>query len=219
MPNDTPESVVTLEAKRSALRKIFDELTREYDKAQKDHNESINKFFVTKADHYESEKKYKLLENMQKELRFAIKPAIGIEVKEAIDVMDENKCNEILSDFLQKINTIVESQAKGQISINEDGTENKKQTLKNYDERLMEDGVKKRFLQTHSISHDYKWSFIGKIVKLIQDALGTKTSSEKMLESFEKERKNLKIQLKEVKDSKTEQEVEEVNDLSSTSPH
>jgi hypothetical protein len=90
-------------------------------------------------------------------------------IEKHIDSLSEKQCDQILSGLLQRINPILNAQGSP-----DDIRENAE---------YMTDSGKRSALMIHSFNDKYFFTFLSKIVKTIKEALGIKTSSEKLLEN------------------------------------
>lgn len=90
-------------------------------------------------------------------------------IESHIDSLSEEQCDEILTNLLQKINLILNAQAN---------PDDIKENAEN-----MTDSEKRSALMIHSFNDNYFFTFFAKIVKTIQEALGIKTSAERLLKN------------------------------------
>lgn len=102
-------------------------------------------------------------------------------IEKHIDSLSEKQCEQILSGLLQRINPILN--AKGN---SDDIRENAE---------YMTDSGKRSTLMIHSFNDKYFFTFLAKMVKTIKEAIGIKTSSEKILENSVDEAKKSGVTL------------------------
>lgn len=104
-------------------------------------------------------------------------------IEKHIDSLSEKECDLILSRLLlQKINPILSAQTNpGDIRDNAE---------------FMTDSGKKSALKIHSFNDKWFFTFLAKMVKTIQEALGIKTSAENLLESSVDEAQKAGVTLK-----------------------
>ena len=94
-----------------------------------------------------------------------------------IDEMSEEKAEEVLKGFLEKTAPIVNAKAV------ERGTQDRAEMMMgNKDKGITAYDQKKSALMEHSFNDKWIFNFLAKLVKTVQEALGIKTSSEKLLE-------------------------------------
>lgn len=102
-------------------------------------------------------------------------------IEKHIDSLSEKQCDQILSGLLQRINPILKAQGSP-----DDIRENAE---------YMTDSGKRSALMFHSFNDKYFFTFLAKMVKTIKEALGIKTSSEKLLENSVDEAKKSGVTL------------------------
>lgn len=115
--------------------------------------------------------------------------------KSRVENLNDAQCMQVLDTFLTDIEKIRKARPE--------------KNLKTSHADSMTFEEQKHVLQTHSISDKWFFSIFAKLAKMVRQTLGTKTSSEKVLEGFEETQKKLGIftlkeRLKETKDETPE---------------
>jgi hypothetical protein len=96
-----------------------------------------------------------------------------------IDYLSEKECTEILSYLVKKINPILNAQDNpGGIQYSAEG---------------MTDSGKKSAIKIHSFNDKWYFTFLAKMVKIIQETLKIKTSAEHILENLVNEAKKINV--------------------------
>jgi hypothetical protein len=102
-------------------------------------------------------------------------------LNERIKTMTDDTAGQILTDYLKNIEPIFEAKA-----VNREPTELAASMRGDETKGITAYDQKKSALMEHSFNDKWVFNFLAKLVKTVQEALGVKTSSEKLLEESSK---------------------------------
>lgn len=135
----------------------------------------INSFSegIFNKSNYEGKKFFPISYNVKQKIQY---------IEQHIDSLSEKQCEQILVNLIQNITLILNVQ-------------------ENFDDikdnaEYMTDSGKRSALMIHSFNNQWFFTFLSKMVKVIKEALGIKTSAEKLLENAITETKNSGISFK-----------------------